>query len=1150
MRQAPQAIAPAICLLLAAGAAAQDYRARLQGVVTDPSHAAVAGARVMLRSTQTAVEAVKTTDTNGYYIFDYVEPGTYTVVAELTGFRRFERENISVLTRGDVTVNVALQLGEMAQSVTVSEQAVTLQFNTTTLSQTIDRKMLAELPVLARNPFTLALLDPAVVNRYSSVEKRNPFYQLSSNGVDVGGQTSGRNDLLLDGVPIGVGSRGSYAPPMDAVQEFTVQQNSVDAEFGHSAGGILSVSMKSGTNDVHGTAYYFGRNPALNAVSNSVTRSPNLVRNHIWGGTVGNAIVKNKLFNFFAYEQWRNHEPRTKILTLPTDLQRTGDFSQSLNRGGQLRVIYDPWTTQFTPATGAVARTPFAGNRIPASRIDPSSQRFLQDIWKPNHPGDDQTGVNNYKITYTWFLDYWNLSNRSDWYINDKWKMYARYSVIRTRLDNSNYAGSPAVPSDNGGLMDSLNAAADTVYTMNASTVLNLRFGVVYSEDDYDSEWAKVGEAGLERYWSGNAWYKPYLKELPAVYYPNISIAGSGFGKNTFWLYRPRKYNFQGTLAKDRGRHYMKVGVSYRHAYESSQLPGLGTFTFSPALTADTFISPNTGLRGDGWATFLLGAIDSGSYATYTSALSPRMKQYGLFFQDDFKISRRVTLNLGLRWEYEAAPVDASDRLSRYLDLKDPIPEMTANPPRIPADVSALNNVPYVYNGAWVFADSEHRGLYDAPKDVFLPRAGVALRVNDKTALRIGYARYLMPLASVFGYAWRIPATGGFNARTNVAPLLEGVPQARLNDPFPATNPLILPVGKGYGRYTNLGDNARWPNQDLKPPINNRFNFTVERELPDHVRFDFTYFVNLGQNLPPEGQGGNDGFGRRLNMSDPQLSYTHKAALSRRIPNPFFGYLTQDKFPGQLRYQPTVTVGSLLKPYPQYGDLAESFMEGVSNRYQALQFRVQRRSERGYTFLWGYNYNRELTGAFFNADDEYANRLTLMPNASPRHRMSLAATYDLPFGRGRKFIPGLHPVAEAVFGGWSLSTIYLWNSGQFLRFGQMDTDGSNPRIDNPTRQRWFDTSKFKQATPFTPRTNPWQYPGVTGPGYWNWDATISKHFPVTERVRLEFRFEAYNLANAFMPGNPNMNVNSSLFGRSTNQANQGRELQYTMRLHF
>ena len=266
---------------------AQDYRGRVQGFVSDASNAAVPQAAVTLQNNNTRVATTRTTDESGRYLFDYVEPGTYSLTAEAAGFGKFIKENIQVLVRSDITVNAALRLGELTQTITVSENAVEIQFNTTTLGQTIDTKMLKELPVLARNPFTLALLDPAVVNRYSDVSKRNPFYQLSTTGVDVGGQTSGRNEVQIDGSPIGVGSRGSYAPPMDAVQEFTVQQNSVDAESGFSAGGVLNVGMKAGTNEYHGSLYYFGRNPKLNAVSNAFTRAPNVVRNHVGGGTFG-----------------------------------------------------------------------------------------------------------------------------------------------------------------------------------------------------------------------------------------------------------------------------------------------------------------------------------------------------------------------------------------------------------------------------------------------------------------------------------------------------------------------------------------------------------------------------------------------------------------------------------------------------------------------------------------------------------------------------------------------------------------------------------------------------------------------------------------------------------------------------------------------
>src|SRR3954447_7512060 len=346
---------------------AQDYRARIQGLVTDSSNAVVAGARLTLQNNGTGIATVRETSANGVYLFDNVEPGTYTVSAELAGFSKQVHENVLVQTRGDVSVNFSLKPGGTVETITVTGTSVALQFNTSTRELTIDRKMLMDLPVKARNPFTLALLDPAVVSRYTS--EKNPFFMWSSSQMDVGGSTSTKNDLLLDGAPIQIGPKGSYAPPMDAVQEFSVQQNSVDAEFGHSAGGTMSVSTKSGTNEIHGTGYYFGRNPKFNALVNPTTRTPNFVRNHIWGGTVGGPVKKNKVFTFFTYEGWRTKEPRDTVRTMPTDLERTGDFSKSLNRAGGLRTIFDPVTTVLNVTTNTATRTPFPNNIIPQNRI-------------------------------------------------------------------------------------------------------------------------------------------------------------------------------------------------------------------------------------------------------------------------------------------------------------------------------------------------------------------------------------------------------------------------------------------------------------------------------------------------------------------------------------------------------------------------------------------------------------------------------------------------------------------------------------------------------------------------------------------------------------------------------------------------------------
>ncbi|MEZ5402090.1 MAG: TonB-dependent receptor [Bryobacteraceae bacterium] len=1130
-------------------AGAQDYRGRVQGLVTDATNAAVPQANVTLTNSSTQVATVRTTDDSGRYLFDFVEPGVYTITGESAGFGKFTQENLRVLVRSDLTVNMSLQVGDVSQTVTVSDTAVEIQFNTTTLLQTIDGKMLKELPVLARNPFTLALLDPAVVNRYSDVSKRNPFYQLSTTGVDVGGQTSGRNEVQIDGSPIGVGSRGSYAPPMDAVQEFTVQQNSIDAESGFSAGGVMNVGMKAGTNDYHGSLYYFGRNPTFNAVSNAFTRAPNVVRNHVGGGTIGGRILRDKLFTFFTYERWKNRQPYTRVMTLPTDLERNGDFTGTLNRQGVMRPVFDPATTVTNTATNAVSRMPFAGNVVPRTRMDPTSLLFLNDIWRPNNPGDDRSGVNNFRTGYAWFLNYWNFSNRTDWNITDKWKVFGRYSVIRTRLDNNNYGNSPATTSDNGGLMDALNAAFDSVYTLSARTVVNFRMGVVYSEDEYDSEWAKLGEEGLARYWPNNPWYKPYTADMPAVYYPNLNIGGATFGKSSWWSYRPRKYSYQGSMGHDRGRHYMKFGMAFRHAFEYSQLPNLGSFPFTANMTADSYLRPDLLNTGSAWATFLLGTVDNSLTANYVSPRYTKQDQYGLFFQDDYKLNRRVTLNLGLRWEYETAPSEREGRLSRFLDLNNPIPEFQQNAPVMPPQVTAINGrVQPTYNGAWIYTDDKNPGLYNAPGRNFLPRLGIAVRANDRTAIRIGYARYAVPVMSILGYSWRLPATDGFSTSSNGPPQLQGVPQGVFSNPFPSTNPLVLPVGRGYGRNTNLGGAATWSRQDVRTPMNDRINFTVERDLVAGVKFDATFFMNFGHNMVPEGQGGNAGFGRAVNMVDPQLSYDYKTALTAAVANPFFG-LPASLMPGQLRGQRTVPLSTLLRPYPQYGDLTEGFMPGVENRYKALQMRLQRRFANGYSFVWGYNYNRESTGNFFNAPDQYANKLTMIPATLPRHRMTMGTTWELPFGRGQRFGSNAHPVINAILGGWSTSSIFVFNTGSFLRFGQLDVTGE-PGESTRAWSNWFDTSVFKQATPFTPRTNPYQYSGITGPRYWNLDSTISKNFALTERFKLELRLEGYNLTNSVMPGNPNLNVTSTQFGGITSQVNYGREVQYTLRLHF
>ncbi|MGH9675061.1 MAG: TonB-dependent receptor domain-containing protein, partial [Bryobacteraceae bacterium] len=731
----------------------QDLRGKVQGLVSDSTNAVISGATVTLRNENTAVQTQTATSQVGQYVFDFVPPGQYTVTVEMAGFKQFVQRNVLVQARGDVTVNAMLDVGNTRETVTVEASPVAVSFNTTSMALTIDTKMANRLPLITRNPFLLVALNPAVVIRSSN--EQSPFHHWSPNQFDVGGNTDRKNDIILDGAPSMTAQKSSYTPPMDAVQEVNLQQNSVDSEFGHSAGGIISIQMKSGTNEFHGTAYYLARNPALNALADRITRGKNLTRQTVWGVTQGNPIKRNKLFNFFSYEGWRTIEPKSVIYTMPTDAERAGNFASSLNNNGGLRTIYDPFTTQTSGQT--VTRQPFAGNAIPANRIDATSKVIMNDLWKANSPGVGPRGANNFLAGYANRFKYWNLSDRVDWNATDRWKLFGRYNQFRTFTKWDNFTGGSVAQPVDGSKRHSLSLSGDAVYAMNASTVLNFRFGVNAIVDSFGVPEARLTEADLEKFWGSNKWYKPYLADLPDIYYPGIFVravnvgsqgaaGNTAIGKSGYWYQEPDSWNIESKMSKNLGRHYIKVGGDYRKEKVNAARPRPMVFDFQPALTSNTYNAPDVALSGDAWASMLLGVIDNTSNISSIPIQRPRVDYFSLFFQDDFKITSRLTLNLGLRYEYFTGMRDPELRLSRYLDLNSGIPEFSgANGPALPANVTALRNSGPIYNGEWLFTGSDHPNSWDAPKTLFMPRIGLAWRVDNNTALRIGYARFIIP---------------------------------------------------------------------------------------------------------------------------------------------------------------------------------------------------------------------------------------------------------------------------------------------------------------------------------------------------------------------------------------------------------------------
>ncbi len=1130
-----------LLLVFPAMLAAQELRGSVRGTVTDSTGSVVVAANVTLRNVNTGVQTVKQTGESGNYLFDFVSPGTFSLTVEMPGFKAFVQENILVQTRSDITVDARLELGQLTESIRITEAPITVQFSKTTMETTLDSRMSNQLPIIHRNPFLLLQLDPQVTFTSTSGEQ-SPFHHWAGSRLDVGGGTQLKNDILVDGSPNTWGPKTNYVPTIDSVSELNVQQNATDAEYGHSAGGIVSVQMKSGSNEWHGSAYYFGRNPLLNARPDSTTPTPSLIRHNVWGVTSGNPIIKNKVFNFFSYEGQNLREPVNVIRTLPTALEREGNFSRTINNAGATKPIYDPWTTQTSGSN--VTRTPFPGNVIPRAMMDPTSLRFLNDVWAPNLPGDNATGINNYRLTIARVYEYYNYTNRTDWNISDRLKVFGRVSRFHTNVASPNPAGSP-LSSTGGSERNTLTVAGDVVWTAGANTVFDFRGSYNKPVDRFIDAVAEI--PNLNAYWQNNpSWFDSYQKALPVLYIPGLQLGGN-LGRGSYWYSAPDFWNWQGKMAKNIGQHYIKVGGEYRRYRGNSSLPAPLQFFFPAANTANTYVNPNVGLSGHEWATFLLGAMGDNSRARNVPALLARNHFYGFYFQDDFKISQNLTLNLGLRWEYDTPIVDRDNRLSRTLDLTNPIPEFQgANAPQMPVSVLAIRKTPPVHNGAWIHAGEG--GAHNSPKNTFLPRFGLAYRLNDRTSARFGYSRYAIQPSVDFEGGINLNDVvpyPGFSQDTLVLPTIQGVPAARFSDPFPNnTNPLTPPAGTRLGRYTELGSTVQsivW-NQDLRTSYNDRFSFSLQRQAFAQIVLDATYFMSFGF---------NQRYLKQLNNIDPRFGYEYRDAVNARVDNPYYRALTPDKFPGGLRNQPQLAVNDLLRPYPQYNAITQWFAEGLHRQYQAIQLKAQRPFSKGFNFLVGYNYNRAKNDEYYDGVDTFLDNLRLEGSPNNRHKFNVGGIYELPFGKGRKFGGSMGRASDAVLGGWSLSGIYQYISGEYLRLGGVVVNG-DPVLENTTRDRWFDATKISRLPNFTRRTNPVQLPGFTGPRITSLDVTFGKSFQITERVGFELKLESYNLPNVFNGANPQLNPDNSLVGRVTGQRNTyfGRQFQYTGRISW
>jgi Carboxypeptidase regulatory-like domain len=1146
------AIFLAYSALFATALSAQDYRGRIQGTVWEAAKAVIPGATVTLTNTGTSIGSTQQTNQDGTFLFGLVVPGTYSLTVESSGFRKFATSGIVMRQRGDVTVDATLMIGSVSESISVVADGAQVQFNSSKLDTTIDSQIAGAIPQYQRNPFFFSKLDPSVVQSESRLESQ-PYHSTGTGTQTVGGVTG--SDFQVDGAPVGLGNFTGYVPSPDMVQEVNVQVNAIDAEFGQSTGAAVSVTLKSGTNKVSGVAFYQGVYPWANAVLNRVNRTPNIQRNHIFGGTVGNPIIKNKWFNFAAFEGWELTDPQTVTGQLPSVAERTGNFSQSKNAAGALRTVFDPTTTVTSADGRTVTRQPFAGNVIPASQISKVAAAYTAALPAANAPSVGNYGARNYVVPLKLFTPYRNFSNRSDVHLRDNLRYAGRVSFFRTPISADNPLGSDlAWKSDRGSNRHALQISNELTWIKSARTIVSGGFSYY---GFIDEAFPTTDFKGYDSLWPNNSWYKSIFSSgaIPQVS-PGMVIShgdggsimssySSGIGTNgPFWRKHSKQNQETLKVAHQYDKHYLKFGFESRYG-STWQLPQISwpSFNFNATSTASTYLNPDTRVSGDGYASFLLGAVNG---ATMPARVTARLFQrtYALFLNDDFKLSRRITLNLGLRWELEQPFREEEDRAARGVDLTVPIPELQGvGAPQMSAAVRQFYQGTWTFNGAYRWTGNGQKGQWAATTGTLSPRAGIAVRLDSKSSLRAGWGRYYSPWlrssnltqGNFYGFALETTAP---------APLL-GIPQMSLDNPFPAGSfPVQAVTGKTLGDYTGLGSALSWfanerPRQNL-----DRINVSYQREILGMVG-ELTYFLNTF-NAPGA---------RNVNMMDPRIAYTNKTAINQSVLNPFYNILTAQKFPGTLRNQANIPLSSLMVPYPQYGALSVTdFENNGGGRFHQMSFRLRKGFTRGLAFLGGYSYTYAKNLNYYDDQDQFLQQRTWIDDTQPRNRITFGGTWQFPLGRGRMFLSAAPRLLDALVGGWNFSPVMTWRSGNYLSFPGLIANG-NPKVDNPSINRWFDTSVFQVLPAFTRRSNPWIYDGVTGPGFFNLDMSMVKSFAITERFSAEMRIDSFNLPNSMTWNDPSTAISSTFFGKSSGQFNLngvgvGRTSQMGLRIRF
>ncbi|MCI0627268.1 MAG: TonB-dependent receptor [Acidobacteria bacterium] len=820
---------------------AQEVRATLGGRVIDQSEAVVVGVGITATNTETNVGVSTLSNEAGSYIFPPLIPGTYRVSAENPGFKKFVRDGIVLRVQDKVELVIALEVGEVTTSVEVSKELALIETATATIGQVIGSRLVSELPLNGRNPYLLTGLSMGVhLNNPPQIQRT--FDVGGTNSVTTGAgpqrQGGGNNEFILDGAP----AEGAlnFVPSVSAVQEFKVQTNTFDAEYGRAAGAVVNVSIKSGTNKLHGEVYEFHRNSALDA-NNFFSNRAGLKKTnslfHLFGASVGGPVRLPKLYNgkdrtffFFNYEGVRQGTPATFLDRVPTELERTGDFSRSLNSRGEVITIYDPLSPAPAPG-GGFTRTAFPGNRIPANRIDPVAQNMIKYYPLPNLPGETPLGAPNFAKATGTHDDYDQYIARVDHSLTSSNQLFvrvetsARTAVSAPVYDNIADLGGSGAPF----YRRSRGAVIQDTHTLSPASILTVRYGYnrLVNQQTLVHEGFDFRTLGFSESLYQAATYKLF---------PAITIAGfSGIAGTGNFLQAVDGHTGQISLSNIRGKHNLKFGADLRAARTNlgnGQFgASSGAYNFDAAFTQGPNPNVASVTAGHPIASFLLGTPSSGRIDSNAEAAFQGL-YYGLFIQDDIKLTPKLTVNAGLRWEYEAPQTERFNRMSRGFDFN-------ATSPVQPSGS--------IVKGGLLFANDNNRSLGEGDRLNFAPRLGLAYQMRNTTVVRAGYGIFS---GKTYGNYTSSALQPGFSASTGFVSSLDGgiTPANFLRNPFPQG--LVTASGSSLGLATFVGQAVSFVDPGFNQPYTHSFTLNIQQELPKAWLVELGYVGGRGSHLP------------------------------------------------------------------------------------------------------------------------------------------------------------------------------------------------------------------------------------------------------------------------------------------------------------